>query len=123
MAKDEVTIEVIAGRVFQARDVAHRQHWITTSYAQHVALGAFYDDVITAIDAVIENYQGMFNTRIGLFDVTTEPVKDIVAYLTDEQDWIESHIDELSQGSPSIGNLIQSLVSVYSKTIFLLGMK
>ena len=52
-----------------------------------------------------------------------EPVKDIAKYLSDEMDWIESNLDELSQGSPSIGNLIQALVSVYSKAVFMLGMK
>jgi hypothetical protein len=120
--KNEVTIESLAARVFQARDAAHRQHWNTPSYAQHVALGAFYDDVIEAIDSIIENYQGLFG-KIGPFEVSTEPVKDITSYLSDEMDWVESHTDELSQGSPSIGNLIQSLVSVYSKCVFMLGMK
>lgn len=121
--KDEVTISELAARVFQARDVTHRQHWKTTGYAQHIALNTFYDDVIEAMDAVVENYQGMFQVRIEPFEVQTEPVDDIEAYLTEEMDWVESHIDELSQGSPSIGNLIQSLISVYSKTLFMLSLK
>lgn len=115
-------ISELASRAFQARSVAHRQHWATKSYAEHVALGNFYGDVIEAIDAVIENYQGMYG-KIDQFEVTTEPVGDITAYLSEEADWIESNLEELSAGSQSISNLIQTLISVYSKTIFLLRLK
>ena len=119
---DKITISVLASRVFQARDIAHREHWTTKSYASHMALGAFYQDVIEAIDSVIENYAGMFGP-MDTFEVYTEPVKDIAVYLQDEMDWIESHTEELAQGSPSIGNLIQSLTSVYSKCLFMLRLK
>ena len=115
-------ISELATRVFQTRDIAHREHWATKSYASHVALGSFYNDVTDAIDVLIENYQGMFG-KIDSFEVQTEPVKDIAKYLADEMDWIERHIDEIAQGSQSIGNLVQSLVSVYSKAVFMLGMK
>ena len=115
-------ISELAARVFTARDAAHREHWRTKSHAAHVALGSFYDDVIEAVDAVIENYQGMF-APIENFEVSTVPVKDIVSYLTEEADWIEANLDELSNGSPSISNQIQTLISVYTRTIFLLGLK
>jgi hypothetical protein len=119
---NDVTISELASRVFQSRDAAHREHWATKSYAAHVALGVFYDGSIDAIDAVIENYQGLFG-KIDPFEVRTVPVKDIAKYLQDESDWIESNMDALSQGSPSIGNLIQALVSVYTKSCFMLSMK
>jgi hypothetical protein len=121
MAKDTVTISELASRVFQARDCAHRRHWQTRSYSEHKALNAFYDDVVEAIDAVIENFQGMFG-NIDDFEVQTESVKDMTAYLTDEMDFIESNRNILSQGSDSIGALIDNLVSVYSRTVFMLGL-
>jgi hypothetical protein len=115
-------ISELATRVFQARDVAHRQHWATESYAEHVALGAFYEGVVDAVDAVVENYQGTFG-KIATFDVETETVKDIRAYLQDEADWIESNLTELCGGSDSVSNLLQTLIAVYTKTVFLLGLK
>ena len=115
-------ISELAARVFAARDIAHREHWASKSYAAHIALGSFYDDVIEAVDSVIENYQGMFGP-IDSFEVKAERVSDIRAYLIQEADWLESNLDELSQGSQSISNLIQTLISVYTRTIFLLGLK
>jgi len=115
-------INQLVARVFAARSVAHIHHWKTKSYAQHVCLGSFYSDVIEAVDAVVENYIGLY----GDFEPETidQPkVKDIIKYLSDEADWIEANRDEITQGSDSLGNLVDNLVTVYTKTIFLLGLK
>jgi hypothetical protein len=121
---NEATIEVLVSRVFQSRNIAHIEHWQTKSYAAHVALGAFYNDIADAIDAVIENYQGMFGKiTVANIQMPLIPVPDIVAYLSDEMDWLETNIDQIAQGSQSIGNLIQTLVSVYSLCVYKLGMK
>lgn len=115
-------ISELAKRVFQARDVAHREHWATRSYAAHAALGAFYSDVIDAIDAIIEVYQGQYG-NIEPFDVKTEKVGNIVQYLQDECDWIEENRSEIASGSACLENLIDNLTAVYCKTIFLLRMR
>ena len=47
-------LEQLIARVFYARNLAHWNHWRTSSYAQHQALGAFYDDVIDNLDALVE---------------------------------------------------------------------
>jgi hypothetical protein len=116
-------IEELASRAFQARNIAHRAHWASKSYAEHVALGAFYDDVIEAVDSIVEEYQGLYATRLDAFIVKDMDVKDLVDYLTAEADWIEENREDISQGSPSIQNLIDNLTSVYTKTVFLLSLK
>ena len=57
-------IEQLISRVFYARNLAHYEHWRTKSYAQHQALGSFYDGVIDALDALVEAYQGV-NGLVG----------------------------------------------------------
>lgn len=111
-------IEDLAARVFQARNHAHRQHWRTGSYAAHMAIGAFYDEVIDAVDAVIECRQGGAGL-IGPFTVVdVEPDTPIIQYLIAEADWIESNRDTLAAGSPPVANLIDSLADVYRTTIY-----
>lgn len=44
--------------LFLARDIAHREHLRTKSYAQHIALGEFYDAIIDLTDSLTEMYQG-----------------------------------------------------------------
>lgn len=111
------TIEQLAARVFSARDVAHRAHWRTGSYSAHMALGAFYDGAIEAVDAVVECYQGRFGL-IGAFDVSTEAVPDVAAYLADEAEWLQSARDEIAAGSTPVQNLIDALIEIYLTTVY-----
>jgi len=110
-------MEELISRVFVARDVTHREHWRTSSYAQHVALNEFYDAVIDHIDEIVECTQGQFGL-VGDFQVETSPVGNITTWLQAEMDWISSNRDALANGSNSIANLIDSLVAIYQRTIY-----
>lgn len=46
--------------LMNARTVAHIAHLQTTSYAQHVALGEFYEGLVPLIDSFAEVYQGRY---------------------------------------------------------------
>lgn len=111
------TIEQLASRVFAARDIAHRAHWRTGSYSAHMALNAFYDDVLEAVDSLVECYQGKFGL-IGSFDVATEPIADVAAYLSEEATWLQSVRDEIAAGSTPIQNLVDALIEVYLVTVY-----
>lgn len=113
-------IEELAARVFQARDAAHRAHWRTGSYAQHMALGDFYDEVIEAVDEIIEVYQGAFGL-IGEFSVTTEPVLAISPYLQQEADWIAENRDLIANRNDAVRNLIDGLGAIYRRAIYKLN--
>lgn len=52
-------IDKIIATLFLSREVSHREHLGTTSYAQHMALGDFYEEVIGVADSLAETYQGM----------------------------------------------------------------
>ena len=38
-------IDGLIASVFAARNQAHIEHWNTKSYAEHAALGDFYDEI------------------------------------------------------------------------------
>jgi hypothetical protein len=40
------------------RDQSHVTHWKTTSYAEHKALGGFYEGLTDLLDTFVETYQG-----------------------------------------------------------------
>lgn len=42
------------------RDSAHLRHWATTSYAEHKAIGGFYDGLTDLLDTFMETYQGKY---------------------------------------------------------------
>lgn len=110
-------IEECAARVFASRDAAHRHHWMTQSYAQHMALGAFYDDVIEAIDELVECYQGCYGL---ITPMPAAPVSatDIAGHLETEAGWIEANREGIANGSQACANLVDSLVGVYNRTVY-----
>lgn len=112
-------LDQLVARVFQARTVAHREHLKTKSYAAHMALGSFYDDIIDAIDAIVEAHQG----RYGLLVIPTvedKPVASIATYLMNEALWIEKNRDKFSD-CQAILNLVDTLTAVYLGTLYKLN--
>jgi hypothetical protein len=104
-------------RVLAARDAAHREHWRTKSYSAHMALGEFYDQVLDALDEVVETYQGQFGI-VGDFTVQTKKVSDIAGYLRDEVDWIQSVRDVIANDDPAVLNLIDGLCAIYLRCLY-----
>ena len=109
-------INQLAARVFSARNAAHRAHLATKSFSEHSALGAFYDDVICAIDSIIEVDQGMYGI-IG--DFTVEDVKpaDFAKFAREEAIWIELNRDKFSKCAATLA-LIDDLTAIYLRTAY-----
>lgn len=113
-------IEQLISRVFYARNAAHFQHWRATgtgSYAKHQALGSFYDDVIDAIDDLVEAYQGAFEL-VGNIPAPTDIKDDILSLLEADAAWIEKNHEAICKGNRAVANLIDSLTGVYLSTIY-----
>ena len=53
-------MENLIATLFLARELAHREHLRTRSYAAHIALSDFYEGIIDRADAIAEAYQGGF---------------------------------------------------------------
>lgn len=110
-------IDQFMSRTFAARNIAHREHLKTDSYARHEALGAFYTDIIDAVDEVAEAYQG-FVGLIGDYTVKDQEIDDITGYLRDEADWIEANRDIIGGGSSAVANLVDGATAIYLRTAY-----
>jgi len=110
-------IEQLISRVFYARNLAHYEHWRTESYAQHKALGKFYEGVIDAIDALVEAYQGL-NGLIGSIPSPTDTKGDSLKILKADAEWIEANHEEISKGNRAVANLIDNVTGIYLTTIY-----
>ena len=111
-------IDELVSRTFAMRDAAHREHFRTNSYARHMALGAFYEALPGAVDALVEAYQGMFDL-VGDFDVKLDAGKyDIEAQMQDDIDWLQATRDDTCQEDPSLLALLDDVVALYQKTLY-----
>lgn len=113
-------IEELISRVFYSRNVAHWQHWRAQgegSYAAHKALGNFYDDVIDALDDLVEAYQGAYDL-VGTIPAPPKAKTEILAQLEADAAWIEEHHEEICQGNRAVANLIDNLTGVYLRAVY-----
>lgn len=110
-------IEQLISRVFYARNLAHFEHWRTKSYSQHKALGSFYDDVIDALDSLVEAYQGAFEL-VGNIPAPKDIPSDCLKCLEADAEWIEEHHEKICKGNRAVANLIDGVTDVYLSTIY-----
>lgn len=117
--KDNLCAELVA-RCFDARTVAHLAHLRTRSYAAHMALGDFYDQIATAADAFAECHMGVEGQFTGFPAIKpdTSLGGDIQGYLTDLHDWLTKHRTECADGSTELANLIDEILAVIDRTFY-----
>lgn len=111
-------IEDLIARAFRTRNQAHLSHWKTKSYAEHKALGSFYEDLIDTLDKLVEACQGAKGI-IKHVDVSCKDESiDIVKMLADDANWISKNRAKIGCGVPALENIVDELVGVYLKTIY-----
>ena len=107
----------IVAILFVSRDQAHREHLKTRSYAQHVALGEFYDQVIDLADSFAETAQGLY----GILNIPYEnPAPGQIAAALD------SHIGNIESLRKAFGkpeescllNIIDEISALFAKTLY-----
>ena len=112
-------MERLIAILFLSRDLAHRDHLKTQSYAQHVALGTFYDGVIDLADSLAEMYQGRHGIMkdIPLLDVEERgtPADTIAEYLEMIE---EMRYDAVAKTDTAIQNQIDEVVGLYLTTLY-----
>lgn len=105
--------------MFLSREIAHREHLNTKSYAQHMALGSFYDDIVDNADSIAEAYQGR-NGLIGKIPMLSEDsTGDIADILEKHLGMIEKlRYTAVEKSDTAIQNLIDTAVETYLSTLY-----
>lgn len=110
-------IEELVAKVFAVRNLTHLEHWRTKSFAQHMALGDFYDEVIDLLDNLVEAYQGNFG-KIGKVKLVNETEEDCIKCLTNDVAWIAKNRSEIAQEVDALENIVDEITGLYLKTLY-----
>lgn len=109
--------------VFVGRDMAHRAHWRTSSYSEHMALGAFYEGIIPLLDSFVEQYQGRYDERLEVPLADNDFEGEIADVLDQQMNWIEDNREKICPRSEtSLHNIIDAIVGLYQTTLYKLRM-
>jgi hypothetical protein len=113
-------MDQLIGLLFLARDLAHREHLKTTSFAEHMALNDFYHDIIEAADELAEAYQGCFGELIGDFKIFNNEFEvSILDTFKNQTQWIKANRYQIvDQSETALHNLIDEVLAVYFKAMY-----
>ena len=109
--------------LFLSRDVAHKAHLNTESYAQHMALGSFYDGIIDLADSFAEAWMGREGKRIGDLPDLKNPKGEIVKVLKVHLEIIEETRDFVPKTDTALNNILDEIVALYLSTLYKLTLK
>jgi hypothetical protein len=109
----------MVGLVLLGRDMAHRAHWKTRSYSEHIALQGFYEGVLPLVDGFVEQFQGRYNDLLEVPLVDNEFEGEIGDVLEQQMAWIEDHREKICPRSESsLHNVIDEIVGTYQTTLY-----
>lgn len=109
--------------LFLSRDSAHKAHLNTESFAQHSALGSFYDEIIDLADKFAESWMGREGKRLGELPDLKNPTGDIVKILKVHLEVIEESRDFVKKEDTALNNIIDEIVGLYLSTLYKLTLK
>jgi DNA-binding ferritin-like protein len=113
-------IEELVARIFATRNTAHLIHWKVSgpgSYAQHMALDAFYSGVVDLLDKFVEMHQGAFGLMKAVTP-TSVPMTKFTEHIAEEAKWIEDNRERLSQDVCALENVLDEIVGLYLTTYY-----
>lgn len=94
----------------------HILHFQTRSYAQHMALGDFYDGLGDLVDTFVEAYQGKYGI-ISAYPADYDPPAEPVAYLDSLKTGVAQMRTRLPKDS-ELQNLIDEIASLIDSTLY-----
>ena len=109
----------LVGLLFLGRDVAHSVHLNTRSFAKHMALQTFYEEIVELADSFAEAYQGKYGLIGGVALQPAKKTANIVEFLQNQMDEIEANrYKVVDKDCTAIHNIIDEIVGLYLSTLY-----
>ena len=108
------------GTLLQSSVIVHIYHLQSKCYAEHMALGSFYDAVPDLADSVIEAYQGCEGVLINNYNNVVEYKETPIEYLKELKKFIINKSTELFTGNEyrNIINEIDAITTLIDSTLY-----
>ena len=116
MSKHNESAAAFVSVLFHSATVTHFMHLQTKSFAQHMALGEYYDAIVELADKWAEAFQGRYDIITNYpkdFHLATDPVK----YLTQIKDFVDS-IRKVLPHDSQLQNIIDETCELIDSTIY-----
>lgn len=97
--------------------VTHVLHLRTRSYAAHMALGAFYEELDDLADGLAESFQGKFGRLIEYEDIDSNYSDSPLEYLLSLSEYVHVARGDLPEDS-ELQNEVDTIQNLINSTIY-----
>ena len=100
-------------------------HWQTSSFAEHEALGDFYESFDPLMDKFIESYQGCYGRIMLGCDMEVKPytMDAPVAFMSSFKEYVSGEARMLVMGNSALLNILDEIKSLADQTLYRLTLK
>jgi hypothetical protein len=125
MENGEDPQEELLCEMLEASAQAKVFHWQTSSFAEHEALGEFYEEFNALMDKFIESYQGCYGRIMMGCDMEVKPytMDAPVTFLESFKSYISGGARMLVIGNPALTNILDEINALVDQTIYRLTFK
>ena len=106
--------------LFEIKTQIHHLHHITNSYAEHKALGKFYENWDELADTFIETYQGKYGNIVGSGLIKFDNENAVIVINNAKKILDKAPILE---GDKDLQNIVADLLQLCNHTLYLLTLK
>ncbi len=112
-------MERLIAILFLSREVTHRLHLMTDTYAHHMALGDFYDEILDLADQLAEVHQGMYGqfTEIPYLDWSKD-YEDTKAVMFLKAMFEKHRMVAIKEDDTQLQNVADEVCALFSRTIY-----
>lgn len=114
--KNDQSVSPFFGKLLAVRQNAHILHLNSKSYAEHKALGSFYEKLTELTDSLIEVFQGQYG--LVNIDQSLSKDKDAETLLEKFADDAQNARDLFDKKDTHIHNTLDEIVSLTYQTLY-----
>lgn len=123
-SKESGDVSKFISKLLESREMAQVYHWTVKgdmgSHAAHLALEAYYTDVIEFIDDIVEIHQGQYGLIEGydVIDTTDSRSKERLEYFKEVVEFVKTERSCIKAEDTHIHNIIDEVIALMYKTIY-----
>ena len=107
------------GTIQQSFVEVWKNHLETSKYSDHKALNDYYDDIVDAVDKLIEDYQGIYGKLGDLKNTMSTTINDPIGYLSDLKKFVKTGRNDLiKEDDTEIWSDIDEVLSIIDSTLY-----
>ena len=115
---EQKNVALLVSTLLHSATVTHFMHFSTDSYARHVALATYYDEIVDLTDDLAEAFMGYEEVKLTQWPKEFHLASDPVTYLEKLRDFVEEIRKVICPEYTPIQNQIDAIQELMDSTIY-----